>query len=333
MSVNSEIAAPSDAQAAWMRLGYGMFIHFGPNTLAGVGWGDGRFPAARFEFSKLDARQWAAVAAEAGMRYAVLTAKHHDGFCLWPSADTEYSVKSSPGRRDVIGEFVRACRGAGILPGIYYSLWDRNWPFYEDDAAYCEYMQRQISELLTDYGPLVEIWFDGGWDKEYPTRQWAYDPAWPSDPQVDQSALRGGRWKWRELYDLVHRLQPDCLVTSNSGSDRPGAVRYHPIDFRRAEHFDFVYQGRICKPIVDSVFTDSGGKPIFLPLEFCTSLNPNWFYVGDKFYSHPSAAAIAGWHRAARGAGANLLLNVGPDTDGLIPEYHARYLREARKLF
>src|SRR5690349_15141304 len=125
--------SPTPAQRAWMALGYGMFIHFGPNTLTGSGWGDGKFPAGDFSFSKLDIKQWAGVAAEAGMRYAVLTSKHHDGFCLWPSRHTEYCVKNSPQRIDVVTAFVEEFRKAGLKPGLYYSLWDRNFPRYEDD--------------------------------------------------------------------------------------------------------------------------------------------------------------------------------------------------------
>ncbi len=122
----------------WQSLGYGLFLHFGPNTFAGVGWGDGKFPASEFAPSELNPAQWADMALEAGMRYAVLTAKHHDGFCLWPSQHTGYSVNNSPGRPDVVGRFVEAFRKAGLQVGLYYSLWDRNFPAYEDDGVYKE---------------------------------------------------------------------------------------------------------------------------------------------------------------------------------------------------
>jgi alpha-L-fucosidase len=112
------------------------------------------------------------------MQYAVLTAKHHDGFCLWPSRYTEYCVRNSPGQPDVVGLYAEAFRAAGLKVGLYYSLWDRNYPYYEDDEIYAAYMRDQISELLTGYGDILELWFDGGWDKDHPTRQWAFDPAW-----------------------------------------------------------------------------------------------------------------------------------------------------------
>jgi alpha-L-fucosidase len=315
-----------------MRLGYGMFIHFGPNTFAGVAWGDGSFPAAKFNPARLDTRQWAGTAAEAGMKYAVLTTKHHDGFCLWPSQFTDYSVKSSPLGRDIVSEFVESCRREGIKPGLYYSLWDRHAPFYDNDAAYADYMRNQISELLAGYGEIAEMWFDGGWDKEHPTRQWQYDPAWRNDPAVDQSALQGERWQWRDLYALIHALQPDCLVVNNSSSDRPGVVRYPPVDIRTSEHYDFIWQERAHEPVIGPVVADDLGNSFYLPLEFCTSLNPDWFWMEDQFYSHPSAETIAYWHRTARAAGGNLLLNAGPNADGLIPDYHRRYLLGAERL-
>ena len=310
-----------------MRLGYGLFLHFGPNTFTQSGWGDGRFPPAGFAPAALDCTQWAGVAAEAGMRYAVLTAKHHDGFCLWPSRHTDYSVAHSPGRPDVVRRFADAFRKAGLQVGLYYSLWDRHCPFYEDDAAYAEYLRRQIEELLADYGPLVELWFDGGWDKEHPTRQWAYDPAW--ERTVPADILHGGRWRWKELYRFIHERQPDCLVLNNSSSDRPGWVRYHPVDARTCEHFHFVYRERLHEVRVDPHVTDDEGRAAYLPLEFCTSLNPDWFWIEGRCYGHASAETIRGWRETARRAKANLLLNAGPDRRGLIPEYHARFLREA----
>ncbi len=124
---------PTDAQRQWMALGYGMFVHFGPWTYSGTG--DGKFPAAELRAPALDMRAWAALAAEAGMRYAVLTAKHVDGFCLWPSAHTAYSVAATPQQRDWVAEFVAAFRDAGLKVGLYYALLDRHCPFYEDDAA------------------------------------------------------------------------------------------------------------------------------------------------------------------------------------------------------
>lgn len=325
----SPTAQPTAAQRQWQSLSYGMFLHFGVNTFAGTGWGDGKFPAARFAPEQLDCGQWVSVMQDAQMRYAVLTSKHHDGFCLWPSKLTQYSVANSPARRDVVGEFVEACRSAGIRPGVYYSLWDRNCPFYDDDAAYAQYMQEQIAELLKTYGPLVELWFDGAWDKDHPTRTWDYDPA--ADGPPDPNAANGQRWRWKELYEHIHRIQPDCLVINNSSSHKPGEVHAWPVDVRTSEHFDFVHNGKVCHPPQTNIFNVPEIGHVHLPIEFCTSLNPDWFWTG-RGYPHPGARTIAGWYKRARIFEGNLLLNVGPDQRGLIPEYHREYLRTARQL-
>ena len=322
-------AEPTKAQRSWQQLGYGMFIHFGVNTFARSGWGDGRFPAAKFCPQQLDCSQWTAVMAEAGMRYAVLTAKHHDGFCLWPSKHTAYSVAGSPSRRDVVGEFVQSCRSAGIRPGLYYSLWDRNCPFYDDDAAYAKYMLDQLSELLRDYGPLAEIWFDGGWDKDFPSRSWDYDPE--MDGPISPAAQGGKRWRWRELYEHIHALQADCLVLHNSSSHQPGGVKYHPVDARTSEHFDFIHREQLCRVPQSNIVLDDSGNELFLPIEFCATLSPDWFWTG-KSYAHHGARAIASWYKHAQLYEGNLLLNVGPDPRGLIPEYHREILRSAKQL-
>jgi len=310
-----------------MELGYGMFLHFGPNTFTKSGWGDGKFPAKQFNPRKLNTDQWADVAAEAGMKYAVLTSKHHDGFCLWPSKHTEYCTRNSPRRPDVVRRFADSFRKAGLKAGLYYSLWDRNFPRYESDQAYADYMFLQIEELLTSYGDILELWFDGGWDKDHPTREWPYDPAWEKGPHP--ALHRGERWRWKELYAHIHRLQPNCLVIQNSSSDRPGVVKYHPEDARTSEHFDFVWQDRVHNAVTNCIHVNDEGKKVFLPLEYCTSLNPNWFWIEGACFSHASAETIRGWRRTARRAKANFLLNVGPDKEGLIPAYHRDYLRAA----
>jgi alpha-L-fucosidase len=309
--------APTPAQAEWMRLAYGLFVHFGPWTFSGTG--DGKFPAERFVTPDLDMHDWARLAARSGMRYAVLTAKHVDGFCLWPSARTAYSVAATPARRDLVAELVDAFRAEGLAVGLYYALLDRNCAFYEDDARYAGYVRDQIEELLTRYGEIVELWFDGAWDKDHPTRDWPHDPSWQPT---------GARWQWPELYDHIHRLQPRCLVIQNSSSDRPGVPNYLPVDARTSEHFDFVWQERLCAPPIDPVH--EGAR--FLPLEYCTTLTPGWFWQKGACYSHASAETIAGWRLRAEREHANLLLNLGPDTAGRIPDYHRAFLLDADRL-
>jgi alpha-L-fucosidase len=313
-------AAPTAAQTEWLALGYGMFVHFGPWTFSGSG--DGKFPAERVDAPDLDARAWAQLAAESGMRYAVLTAKHVDGFCLWPTKHSPYSVAATPARRDLVAEFVAAFAAAGLKVGLYYALLDRHCPFYDEDARYAEYVRDQIAELL-GYGDVIELWFDGAWDKDHPTRDWPHDSSWP--------APTGARWEWTRLYEHIHRLQPRCLVLQNSSSDRPGVPNYLPVDARTAEHFDFVWREQLCAPRVDPIFPSENGA-LYLPLEYCTTLTPGWFWQKGACYSHASAETIAGWRQRAVAERANLLLNVGPDTSGRIPEYHRAYLVDADRL-
>lgn len=320
---------PTKAQADWMKLGYGMFIHFGPNTIEGVGWGDGGFPPEKIVFEKLDIAQWADIAAEAGMKYAVLTTKHVDGFCLWPGKHTEYSVKHSPMKKDLVRLFVNEFRKAGLKTGFYYCLLDRNFSAFENDEVYNEYVRNQITELLTDYGDIVELWFDGAWVKDHPTGDWPWDPAW--EKNANSGLKHGERWQWRQLYNLIRKLQPNCLVLNNSSSDRPGWVKYFPIDARTAEHFDFIYRGKLCEPITNPVFTKPDGTKVFLPLQYEETITPGWFYKDADYMMHPSVETICDWYKRARSTEANLLLNVGPDAEGLIPDYNRHYLTIAAK--
>lgn len=322
---------PTPAQTRWMALRYGMFIHFGINTFSRTMWGDGTFPAEAFCPRKLDTDQWVQMAMDAGMRYVVLTAKHHDGFCLWPSEHTRYGVVAGRPPMDVVGKLAESCRRHGLAMGLYYSLWDRNAPCYLDDAAYAAYVRAQIGELLQWYGPVVELWFDGAWDKDHPNRQPQYDPAW--EQSADSGLQYGQRWQWDQLYAYIKSLQPACLVINNSSCERPGRVKYLPVDVRTAELFDFVYQGQLYTPITNCRYRSADGAEIFIPLEFCATLNRNWFYDPHQGQSHPSAATIADWFNRAAAADANLLVNIGPNDLGLLPEYHRAFLRDARQYF
>lgn len=304
------------AKRQWRTLEYGMFLHFGVNTFAGQGWGDGKFPAQNFVPSRLDPAQWAEVAVEAGMKYAVLTAKHHDGFCLWDTAYSEYSVMRSPLRRDVVREYVDAFRAAGLKVGLYYSLWDRNCPCYEDDDRYAAYMKNQLAELLENYGDILELWFDGGWDKDSPNHSWA---------DFSPGNSTGARWHWRELYDHIHAIQPNCLVIQNSSSNFPGQIKYPPQDICTAEQFHFVFRGKLCEPPPPAELP--------LPLEFCATLVPDWFYSEKQNYFHPAIETISAWRAAAVACRGNLLLNVAPDKSGRIPELHRHFLVEANRFF
>ncbi|MDD3161622.1 MAG: alpha-L-fucosidase [Bacteroidales bacterium] len=184
---------PNESQKLLLERGYGMFMHFGVNTFSGDEWSDGTVPAQMYNPTKLDCDQWVRVARDAGFRYVLLITKHHDGFCLWDSKYTDYDVASSKVPTDVVAAVSKACKKYGLKFAIYYSLWDRHEPSYKDKnpEKYVDYMANQLTELLTNYGPVCELWFDGGWDRL---------PA---------------NWNLPRIYSLVKKIQPTCAVGVN----------------------------------------------------------------------------------------------------------------------
>ena len=203
------IALPSARQLAWHEKPFYGFVHLSPNTFTGLEWGYGDEDPAIFAPTALDCRQWARVAREAGMARLILTAKHHDGFCLWPTKWTEHCVRNSPwreGRGDVVHEFVDACAAEGIEAGLYLSPWDRNRADY-GTPAYRDYYLRQLEELFTRYGPLAEVWFDGanGGDGYYGGAR--------EKRAIDQKSY----YPWAEILAARDRWQPQAVLFGNFG--------------------------------------------------------------------------------------------------------------------
>ncbi|AQX81193.1 alpha-L-fucosidase [Plantibacter flavus] len=282
---------PTEGQLRWQQDGFGVFFHFGVNTFAGKEWSDGTLPASSFDPSDLDVRQWVRVAASIGARYVILTAKHHDGFCLWPTSTTDYSVASSPwrdGHGDIVAELAAACREAGLGLGLYLSPWDRHAPEYADEARYAEVYARQLTELCTNYGELVELWFDGAGSEGY-----TYD--------------------WPGITAIIERLQPQAMVfnigaptirwVGNENGLAEDPVRYV------VDHTDFSNY---------TVVTSRFEEALYLPPECDVSIRRGWFWHPDdepKSVEH----LLAIFYRSV-GLGANLLLNLPPDTRGLLPD-------------
>ncbi len=293
---------PSAAQQAQIDRRYGMFIHFGINTFVNQQWTDGTVPVSSYNPATIDADQWAKTARDAGMRHIILTAKHHDGFCLWDSPWTTYDVASSPVQTDVIAAAAAACAKYGIKLGIYYSLWDRHDLSYNDDAAYNQYMLRQLAELLGNYGPVCELWLDGGGNKQPSTR-----------------------WANSELYDLVKRLQPDCQVTTNWAIWQSDQFTSFPNDFRTADP--------MLPSFPDRKLYKRNNIDYYLPFESTVTLSSSdyWFYDTRDTGTKP-IATLAGFYYTATAQDNILILNAAPDRSGVIREIDRQGLFQLRDL-
>lgn len=157
---------PTPGQQAQIDRRFGMFLHFGINTFNNTEWSDGKLPIESYCPTAIDADSWVKTAYEAGMNYVIIITKHHDGFCLWDTNTTTYSINYSPNKTDVVKAVADACKKYGVKLGLYYSLWDRHEKCYKNDEDYVQYMEKHLRELMDDrYGEVVELWFDGAWDK------------------------------------------------------------------------------------------------------------------------------------------------------------------------
>jgi alpha-L-fucosidase len=284
---------PTEAQLRWQRAGFGLFLHFGVNTFNGVEWSDGTLPAASFDPTSCDPRQWVETAVAAGARYVVLTAKHHDGFCLWPTSTTDYSVRSSPwrgGRGDVVRLLTDACAEAGIGAGLYLSPWDRNADCYADPAAYDDFYAAQLTELCTRYGDLAELWFDG-------------------------AGSEGREYDWDRYLAIVEAHQPDAMVF-NLG--RPTIRWVGNEDGLASDPVEYVTT--TTRRSIDATEDDAlpGGQ--YLPPECDVPVRANWFWQPHDLETLKSREhLLAIWYRSV-GLGAGLLLGVPPDRRGLVDE-------------
>lgn len=284
------LPVPTPQQLAWQRDELALFVHFTVNAFTNREWGDGKEDPAIFNPKELDAGQWARTAREAGFKLAILTAKHHDGFCLWPSRHTEHSVKSSPwkdGKGDVMREFVDAFRGEGIKIGFYLSPWDRHEPRYADPPAYDEYFKAQLRELLTEYGPMTEVWFDG-------------------------AGSEGHVYDWDGYYALIRELQPDALIAI-CGPD----IRWVGNEDGVARETEWSVQPR-------------GDEQVWYPAECDVSIRPGWFWHQAQDDRVKSLEHLIDIYYKSVGRNSVLLLNVPPNDKGLFPEPDVARLREWR---
>lgn len=346
----STLVVPSEKQYKWQQFEYIAFLHFGPNTFTGVEWGTGMEDPEVFHPTAFDASQWISVIKDAGMKLAMLTAKHHDGFCLWPTTTTRHSVESSKwkdGKGDVLGDLVEAARKEDIKIGVYLSPADLNQiespegtygngseprmvkipsdPELQESAKevfeyklddYNALFMNQLYEVLTQYGPIYEVWFDGANPK--PGTGQTYD-----------------RKAW---YEMIRRLQPEAVIAikgpdvrwcgNEAGHTRKSEWSVLPV----AEHPDTYDWPDLRKEDLGSREKLEGAKYLYwYPAETNTSIRHGWFYRDEKQYVKTVEELTDTWYRSV-GGNTVFLLNLTPDRRGLIPEKDAERLREVGKI-
>ena len=305
---------PTPRQLAWQQAEFACFIHFGVNTFTDREWGDGTEDPAIFNPTAFDARQWVQVCKDAGMRKLILTAKHHDGFCLWPSKYTEHSVRSSlwkNGQGDVVREVSDACREMGLLFGVYLSPWDRHEPTYGDSPEYNQYFLNQLRELLTQYGDVAEVWFDGACAEGPNGKLQVYD--------------------WDAYYGLIRELQPDAAISicgpdvrwcgNEAGDTRDSEWSVIPLDAGAMDK-DLGSRERLMKAAGEGVALKWQAAQVDV------SIRPGWFYHPADDGKVKSLDHLLEIYYGSVGGNAELLLNIPPDRRGLIHENDARRLRE-----
>ncbi len=323
---------PSPRQMIVEQMEFYAFAHFTVNTFTDKEWGDGTEPESVFNPTELNADQWVDALKSAGIGGLILTCKHHDGFCLWPSAYTEHCVKNSPfknGKGDVVKEVSDACRKGGIKFGVYLSPWDRNSRLYGTDE-YNDYFCSQLTELLTQYGDIFTVWFDGACGEGPNGKRQVYD--------------------WERYYALIRKLQPDACIAicgpdvrwcgNEAGDTRPSEWSVLPVGFEEpddvAEKSQKSDDTSFREKTIDAMQRDLGSREFlqgntglnWRPAETDTSIRPGWFYHAsedDKVRSTETLLDI--WYRTV-GGNSKLLLNIPPDRRGLFHEVDVQRLRE-----
>lgn len=316
---------PTPQQLEWQQMELTAFLHFGINTFTGNEWGDGNDDPQLFNPSALDCEQWVSSLCDAGFKMVILTAKHHDGFCLWPTATTEYSVKSSPwrnGKGDVVRELREACDKHGMKFGLYLSPWDRNAECYGNSPEYNKFYMAQLSELLTNYGEVHEIWLDGACGEGPNGRVQEYD--------------------WDSIFALIRNLQPHA-VTAIMGDD----VRWvgNEGGLGRATEWSATliapksYTHRSSANIelgLEEMSEDLGSRNLvakadeayWYPSEVDVSIRPGWFFHPEQNSEVRSLANLVDIYFRSVGCNSTLLLNIPPDSRGLLHEVDVERVKE-----
>lgn len=317
---------PCDRQMRWQERELTAFLHFGMNTFTNREWGDGKESPELFNPDALDTDQWVKTLKDAGFKMVILTAKHHDGFCLWPTATTDHSVANSPwrgGKGDVMAELRRSCDKYGMKLGVYLSPWDRNAPCYGDSPRYNDMFVAQLTELLTNYGKIDEVWFDGACGEGPNGKKQEYD--------------------WLRFRDTMKRLQPDAVlaitgddvrwVGNEGGVGRETEWSVTPLVPSIFSYADSVNQSLGIDAISPEIGSRrqvvSADKLYWWPSEVDVSIRPGWFWHENEV-PH-SLARLADIYLKSVGRNSVLLLNIPPDNHGLIDQKDVRRLMEFRR--
>ena len=301
---------PTENQLRWQEMEMYAFIHYSLNTYTDQEWGFGNEDPKLFNPSSLDCRQWARVCKQAGMRGIIFTAKHHCGFCMWPSKYTEYSVKNAPwknGKGDVVRELADACREEGLKFAVYLSPWDRNHPDY-GKPEYVTYFRNQLRELLTNYGDIFEVWFDGanGGDGYY------------GGANEKRKIDRRTYYHFDRIYELIHRLQPQAIIFSDGGpgcrwvGNERGEAGIPNWSFLKK---DEVYPGMPNSEVLGSGFPDGD---IWVAAECDVSIRPGWFYHPEEDSKVKTPEQLVDIYYKSVGRNATFLLNFPVDREGRV---------------
>jgi hypothetical protein len=318
-------AVPGERQLTYEKMEFFCFIHFTVNTFTGSEWGDGKEDVSIFNPTELDARQWVKTAKDAGMKGLILTCKHHDGFCLWPSKYTEHSVKNSPyknGKGDIVREVSEACKEFGLKFGVYLSPWDRNNSSYGKGKEYDDYYVNQLTELLTEYGELYTIWLDGACG------------------EGDNGKIQ--KYDWNRYYKVMRELQPNAVI-SISGPDvrwcgnEAGEVRESEWSVVAKDMTDPSITAELSqhedneefrdRPL-DETQSDLGSRErlknekelVWYPAETDVSIRPGWFYHEEEDDKVRSFENLKDIYLKSVGGNTTLLLNIPPMKNGKIHE-------------
>lgn len=296
-------AAPNHRHMEWYRRGKTAFLHITVNTFTDREWGDGTESPEQFAPTDLDCRQWARALKAGGFTAAILTAKHHDGFCLWDTAYTEHCVRNSPCGRDIVREFTDACREFGIKPGIYLSPWDRNHPSWGTEE-YNDYYAAQLTELMTGYGKIWECWWDG-------------------------AGSTMAHYDWERWANIVRTLQPDCVIFGCLGSADYVDVRWVGNEEGRAGDpcYATIEPESVRSEICPELNSGTWGAGRFIPAETNTSIRPGWFYHASQDNQVKTPAELVDYWFHSAGRNTAILLNLPPDRRGLIHETDAESVR------